>query len=111
MSSYPTKEKLTKEQLEFFEKKYNKLKKDKNKAFILISLFGSLGIHSFYLGETKRGLLLLSLFLFGWIPLFIGWIFSAYLVFKEFSILEHKVVVKNKEIEDALISKIYHEKI
>ncbi|MDG5777125.1 NINE protein [Haloarculaceae archaeon H-GB2-1] len=45
--------------------------KDRNLAIILAVLFGSFGIHKFYLGEVKKGL---AYFLFSWttIPFFIA---------------------------------------
>ena len=47
--------------------------KSKLAASLLALFFGGLGIHKFYLGNTKAGILYL---LFSWtmIPLFIGWI-------------------------------------
>lgn len=43
-------------------------------AYLLWWFLGGLGIHRFYLERPKTGVAQLLLFIFGWIPLFLGWI-------------------------------------
>lgn len=50
-------------------------------AYVLWFFLGSLGIHKFYLGNTKMGIVYLLLSLIGWVTVYIliGWVFLAIL--------------------------------
>jgi len=70
--SIENKNKLTEKQLAVLESEMQKHKKSVAVAYLLWFFLGSLGVHKFYLGETKRGLLYLVLGFVGWISVFTG---------------------------------------
>jgi len=70
--SLEDKSKLTEKQLAVLESEMQKHKKSVGVAYLLWFFFGSLGIHKFYLGNTKTGLLYLILGIFGWVSIFTG---------------------------------------
>ncbi len=70
--SVEKKSQLTEKQLSILESEMQKHRKSVGIAYLLWFFFGSLGIHKFYLGDTKKGLLYLVLGIFGWISIFTG---------------------------------------
>lgn len=68
--------------------------KSKLAASLLALFFGGLGIHKFYLGNTKAGILYL---LFSWtmIPLFIGWIDALVYFFESDSSFQRRVRINH----------------
>jgi len=70
--SVEKKSQLTEKQLSILESEMQKRRKSVGIAYLLWFFFGSLGIHKFYLGDTKKGLLYLVLGIFGWISIFTG---------------------------------------
>jgi len=70
--SVEDKSKLTEKQLGVLESEMQKHKKSVGVAYLLWFFFGSLGIHKFYLGNAKRGLLYLILGIFGWASIISG---------------------------------------
>lgn len=68
--------------------------KSKLAASLLALFFGGLGIHKFYLGNTKAGILYL---LFSWtmIPLFIGWIDALVYLFESDSSFQRRVRINH----------------
>ena len=63
-------------------------------ASLLALFFGGLGIHKFYLGNTKAGILYL---LFSWtmIPFFIGWIDALVYLFESDSSFQRRVRINH----------------
>lgn len=64
--------------------------KSKLAASLLALFFGGLGIHKFYLGNTKAGILYL---LFSWtmIPMFLGWIDALVYLFESDSSFQRRI--------------------
>ncbi|WP_107764225.1 TM2 domain-containing protein [Coprothermobacter proteolyticus] len=76
--SLEDKSKLTEKQLVVLESEMQKHKKSVGVAYLLWFFFGSLGIHKFYLGNAKRGLLYLILGIFGWASIIFGGGFALF---------------------------------
>ena len=53
---------------------YDAHRKSTGVAYLLWFFLGSFGGHRFYLGQTGTAIVQLLLLIFGWIPLFTGWI-------------------------------------
>jgi TM2 domain-containing membrane protein YozV len=49
-------------------------RKSTGAAYLLWFFLGSFGAHRFYLGQTGTAMAQLLLLLFGWLPLFLGWV-------------------------------------
>jgi putative oxidoreductase len=67
---------LSEHELAVLNSEIEKQKKSIGLAYFLWFLFGSLGIHKFYIGNTKMGILYLILGIVGWIFLLSGIIFG-----------------------------------
>lgn len=53
---------------------YDANKKSTGAAYLLWFFLGGFGAHRFYLGTTGTAVTQLLLLLFGWLPLFLGWV-------------------------------------
>jgi TM2 domain-containing membrane protein YozV len=63
--SVTTQEIATTEKTEVTESATKIVKKEKWVAYVLAALFGTLGVHNFYMGNTKKGLMQLGLTVIG----------------------------------------------
>ncbi len=70
--SVKDKEKLTEKQIAILNNELDKNKKSTGLTYVLFIFFGSLGIHKFYIGNKKMGLIYLFLGIVGWISLLSG---------------------------------------
>lgn len=70
--SISKKEQLSEKQLAILESEMQKYKKSVGLAYVLWFFLGSLGIHKFYIGDSKKGLLYLILGIVGWISILAG---------------------------------------
>lgn len=66
------KSQLTEKQLAVLESEMQKRRKSTLLAYVLWILFGAIGMHQFYLGNTKRGLWYLGLWILTIVCLFIS---------------------------------------
>lgn len=66
------KSQLTEKQLTILDSEMQKRRKNPIVAYLLCIFLGSLGIHQFYLGDVKRGLLYLIMGILGWMSMFAG---------------------------------------
>ena len=76
--SVEDKSKLTEKQLIVLESEMQKHRKSLGMVYLLWFFLGSLGIHKFYLGNTKNGLLYLILGIFGWSSIIFGGGFALF---------------------------------
>jgi len=67
------KSQLTEKQLTILDSEMQKRRKNPVVAYLLCIFLGSLGVHQFYLGNVKRGLLYLIMGILGWMSMFAGW--------------------------------------
>ncbi len=63
---------LSEKQLAILESEMKKRKKSLPLTYVLLVFLGFLGVHKFYLGKTKQGLLYLLLSVVGFISLVVG---------------------------------------
>jgi TM2 domain-containing membrane protein YozV len=68
---------LTDRQLSVFNSEMAKHQKSTGVAYVLWIFLGTIGIHKFYMGKGKQGLLYLLLGLAGWIALIVGFASGA----------------------------------
>ncbi len=66
------KSQLTEKQLTILDSEMQKRRKNPVVAYLLCIFLGSLGVHQFYLGNVKRGLLYLIMGILGWMSMFAG---------------------------------------
>jgi len=66
------KSQLTEKQLTILDSEMQKHRKNPVVAYLLCIFLGSLGVHQFYLGNVKRGLLYLIMGILGWMSMFAG---------------------------------------
>ena len=66
------KEQLSQQQFFILESEMQKRRKSLPLTYVLLIFLGALGVHKFYLGKTKQGLLYLVLGVVGFISLLIG---------------------------------------
>ena len=66
------KSQLTEKQLTILDSEMQKRRKNPVVAYLLCIFIGSLGVHQFYLGNVKRGLLYLIMGILGWMSMFAG---------------------------------------
>jgi len=66
------KSQLTEKQLTILDSEMQKCRKNPGVAYLLCIFLGSLGVHQFYLGNVKRGLLYLIMGILGWMSMFAG---------------------------------------
>ena len=66
------KSQLTEKQLTILDSEMQKCRKNPVVVYLLCIFLGSLGVHQFYLGNVKRGLLYLIMGILGWISMFAG---------------------------------------
>lgn len=70
--SIEVKQRLTEHQLGILNSEMEKHKKSTGLAYVLWFFGGSIGIHKFYIGNIKAGILYLILGIFGWTSMFTG---------------------------------------
>lgn len=70
--SIQTKQNLTEKQLSILNSEMEKHKKSTGLAYVLWFFFGTLGIHKFYIGNSKMGITYLVFGIVGWISLCIA---------------------------------------
>ena len=70
--SIKEKEQLTEKQMSILNSEMDKRKKSVGLSYVLFIFFGSLGVHKFYLGNKKMGIIYLVLGIFGWIAILTG---------------------------------------
>ena len=70
--AYVSRKEIATKTVFYFRRRNAKHRKSVGIAYLLWFFFGSFGIHKFYLGDTKKGLLYLVLGIFGWISIFTG---------------------------------------
>ncbi|WP_019850339.1 TM2 domain-containing protein [Desulfitobacterium sp. PCE1] len=70
--SIQEKQNLTEKQLSILNSEMEKHKKSTGLAYVLWFFFGTLGIHKFYIGNTKWGIAYLALGIIGWVSMLTG---------------------------------------
>jgi len=68
------KSQLTEKQLTILDSEMQKHKKSAGVAYVLWFFFGSIGLHQFYIGNTKKGFTYLGLGAIGWISMLTGFL-------------------------------------
>lgn len=75
--SVQEKQNLTEKQLSILSSEMEKHKKSTGLTYALLIFFGTLGIHKFYIGKAKWGIIYLVLGILGWMAILTGASFAT----------------------------------